>query len=362
MDISTLQSNGLNEQVNLLNAQALKTQLKKLTLSDVNQSKTSEIEEAEVNKLPGSLPEKDSLSYQFNPKEKPTYNFDISAVKIDLNLEFSAENLRKTLNHVIGTENQLLEKNEDNNTDNNQKKENKITPFLNVGLSVDAERIQKKRVSGGNGRVSDVHVRYHSRTLSKEYVNRRLEQIKLQIQRRQQEEVDVRLSIMHRNGYRIVQQRISQRYREDVSLKAELLDKFSTVTNKIAAKQPESTGKFLNTTNKLVQNKRVSGKTVSKFFDVVESYVDKTRKALHSRINKFLNRISKDFNVDEDKLSEMRSTLHNKVDSFFDNVNAVINKLEGEAVKFLEDKNEMAVEENAPAELPENQEVIDQIA
>ena len=107
MTISTLQSIGLSEQINLLNAQVLKTQLKKLNLSDATPGKTGEIKETEVNKLSGSLAEKDSLSFQFNPNEKPTYNFDISAVKIDLNLEFSAENLRNTLNQVIGGENRL---------------------------------------------------------------------------------------------------------------------------------------------------------------------------------------------------------------------------------------------------------------
>ncbi|MFC1563034.1 hypothetical protein ACFL4Z_03185, partial [candidate division KSB1 bacterium] len=348
MDAQTLKSNGLNEQLTLLQSQTLKTQSKKLALSGSKSGEIGGIDNTESKELLGDITGRDSVSLQVNPKVKTTYEFDASAVKIDLNLDFSVENLKKTLNHVIGREKQLMNGNEDSKTDRNQKERSEITPFLNVGLSVEAERIQKNRFSGGTGKIREIHVRHHRYTLSKQYVNRRLENIKLQIQRRQQERADARLDIMYRNGYRIVYRRISQKYHENLSLKAELMYKFSKVANKVAEHQPESTGKFIKTTDKLVQNKKVSGKTVSKFFDVVESYIDKTRKALHKRINKFLNRIAIDFNVDDEKLKEMRTNLHSKVDKFFNNVDSVLDKLEGEAIKFLRDKNENMIDENIP--------------
>jgi len=147
-----------------------------------------------------------------------------------------------------------------------------------------------------------------------------------------------------------------------LSLKAELIDKFTTLTDKINKKQPESTGKFIDTTNKLVQNKRVSGKTVSRFFDAVESYIDKTRNALHKKIDKFLDRIAKDFNVGEDRLDEMRMSLHNKVDGFFDKVDKVLDKLEADAIDFLGDNEGKLIEEKTISEVQENPGTVEQVA
>jgi hypothetical protein len=136
------------------------------------------------------------------------------------------------------------------------------------------------------------------------------------------------------------------KYQEDLSIRAELLNKFDSVTTKVAKQEPESTEKFLDTTNKLVQNEKVSGETVSKFFYVVESYVEKTRNTLHKKIDKFLDKISNDFNVDKEKLNEMRINLHTKVDTFFDNVNNMVDKLEGETLKILGENKSANITEN----------------
>jgi len=362
MPIETLQSSEPQKYVTYLQDGVLRKAPVVMTSDEVKQSYKQSAAKADVMELPASLTNKDRIILKLNPVEKPTYEFDASAVKIDLNLDFSAENLKKVLNNVIGMDKQLPAGNRDGVSKEEQKNGADFTSFLKVDLSVDAERIQKKRVSGGSGRVRDVHVHYRRRTSSRQYENRRLERIRLQIQRRQQESVDARLSIMHRNGFRIVHKRISQRYQEDLSLKAELIDKFTTLTDKVNKKQPESTGKFIDTTNKLVQNKRVSGKTVSRFFDAVESYIDKAKSTLHKKIDKFLDRIAKDFNMSEDKLDEMRTNLHNKVDGFFDKVDKVLDKLEADAIDFLGDNEGKLIEEKTISEVQENPGTVEQVA
>lgn len=261
--------------------------------------------------------------------------FDASAVKLDLTMSFSAENLKKNLTNVLNVQKQLP----DSSKNNDQKKDYidkaEIVPFIAVDLSVKAERVQKEHVGSGNGSVQDIHIRQSRTIVSVNSATYRLDQIKLQIQRRQSEQINAQSSIVHRDGYRIIRQRISQRYREDLSLKAELLDKFSAVAQKVEESKPETTDKFLNTTDKLVQNTNVSGKTISKFFNVVDSYVDKTKQALHGQIDKFMDSISKDFNVNTEKLNEMSAELHSRVDQFFDGVNKMLGSLKDEALKTL---------------------------
>jgi len=353
MVIELSQINEPQKYVAYLQDEILNKALLSMSLHELKQSDESSFNKTIVKEPPISLIKGDKVVLKLNPIEKPTYKFDASVVKIDLNLDFSAENLKKVLNNVTGIDKHLPEGNTDGVSKEEQKNGDGFMSFLKVGLSVDAERVQKKSVSEGKGKARDIHIHYRSRSVSRQYENQRLERIRLQIQRRQQESVDARLSIMHRNGFRIVHKRISQRYQEDLSLKAELIDKFTTLTDKVNEKHPESTGKFIDTTNKLVQNKKVSGKTVSRFFDAVESYIDKTKNTLYKKIDKFLDRIAKDFNVDKDRLNDIRTNLHYKVDSFFDKVDTVLDKLEADAIDFLGEQEEKPVEVTEPAEAPE---------
>ena len=314
----------------------------------------------EKKNIQSAVEEENTVKKKAEPFYKPA--IDISAVQLDLNLEFNAENLKDTLDTIIGKEeNQPISK---ETKENGLKKKKKAEPFLSVDLSVRAERIQKTRVSG-SGKAHEIDIRYRRRAVRKEHSNYRLDNIRMNIRRRQSEAIDARLQVKYRNGYRIVRRKIAQRYREDVSVQANLLRQFDRTTQKVAENKPEDTGKFLKTTDKLVSNKRVTGKTVSRFFDVVESYVDKTRKALHGKIDRFLDKIADNFNVDKEKLNEMKANLHNKVDSFFDNVNNTLDKLEGDALKFIAggtEQKKVEGETEAAGKQPVTPEPVDVVA
>jgi hypothetical protein len=340
-----LQSNG--GQVSFLQSLVFKTfnyqSTKPLTISEnktVAENQVENIAKASQDNLVA-----DKVEYpQTYSDNKP--QLDISAVKLDLNLAFSAENLKENITNILGKEKQLPKNIENGNYDKDKENNKNFPSFINVDLSVQAERVQKTPVSGGNGKVKGVDVYYRKSSIREKNAFYNLEQIKLQVQRRRQEAVEKELNVRYLNGYRIVRQRISMKYQEDLSIRAELLNKFDSVTTKVAKQEPESTEKFLDTTNKLVQNEKVSGETVSKFFDVVESYVEKTRNTLHKKIDKFLDKISNDFNVDKEKLNEMRINLHTKVDTFFDNVNNMVDKLEGETLKILGENKSANITEN----------------
>jgi len=310
------------------------------------------------------LPEKNNLvKLQTSEKQENQYiltagntskGFDSQAIRIDLNLDFTASRLKQTLNQLTERGKQLPGKNKDTSQDKNLTAKKQTSSFLKVDLSVDAKRLQKRRVSGKGRRVPrEVHFYSYNRKTYIEQRNYRLEQIKLRIQRRQMEEQFSRLSIQYRNGYRTIQQSISQRFHEDLSLQAELMKKFDSTAQNVITKQPESTGKFLKTTDKLVKNVKVSGETITKFFDAVESYIDKTKKVLHKKIDKFLDRIQKDFNIEREKLDTIRANLHSKVDKFFDKVDTMLGQLESESLKELEGDEEKVVQENTAEPLPQ---------
>ncbi len=304
--------------------------------------------------IQSAVKEENPVKEKAEPFYKPT--IDISAVQLDLNLEFNAESLKSTLDNIIGKE--------DKKNSGEEGVKNRAQPFLGVALSVRAMSSEKTRVNG-SGRAREIDIRYRRRTVRREHSNYRLDNIRMKIRRRQSEAIDARLQVKYRNGYRVVRRKIAQRYREDVSVQANLLRQFDNTTQKVAENKPEDTGKFLKTTDRLVSNKRVTGKTVAKFFDVVESYVDKTRKALHSKIDRFLDKIAENFNVDKEKLNEMKANLHNKVNSFFDNVNNTLDKLEGDSMSFIAGGTEQKEVEGgiAPAEeQPAETEPVDVVA
>ncbi|MFC1558045.1 hypothetical protein ACFL40_01680 [candidate division KSB1 bacterium] len=315
-------------------------------------------EETPLEKVPEKTVEKNNTDTFTKSIYKPT--IDISAVQLDLNLEFNADSLKSTLDNIIGKEGN---QSSDKKTKGKSVKK-KAEPFLSVGLSANAVGVEMTKVSG-SGKAREIDVRYRRRSVNKESSDYRLDNIRMKISRRRREEVDARLQVRYRNGYRIVRRKIAQRYREDVSVQADLLRQFDNTTQKVAENKPEDTGKFLKTTDRLVSNKKVKAKTVSKFFDVVESYVDKTRKALHSKIDRFLDKIADNFNVDKEKLNEMKANLHNKVDSFFDNVNNTLDKLEGDAISFIAGSTEQKAVEGETAvteEQPAEREPVDVVA
>lgn len=322
MNTNPFRSNGWSVDQHYADLQKIQEQ-KKLT----SEAKRAE-EKTQLEKSQDKNVEKNTADTFVRSKSKP--EIDINAVQLDLNLEFDAESLKDTLDKVIGREKNPP----DGKEANNKVEKKKRKPFLSVNLSVKAKSVEKTKVSG-TGKAREIDVRYRRRRVRRERSEYNLDNVKLNVRRRQREAISARLQIRYRNGYRIVRRRIAQRYHDDVSIQAKLLQQFDNTTQKVAENKPEDTGKFLKTTERLVSNKKVSGKTVSKFFDVVESYVDKTRKALHKKIDQFINTIARNFNIDGERLNEMKNSYHNKVDSFFDNVNNTLDKLEAGALKFI---------------------------
>ncbi len=294
---------------------------------------------------------------QFVSKKKTSDSVEKQKLNINLDLNFSISKLKQNVEKIID---------KDNIQDNGEKK---FTPFLETEIKTAAKKVKKEPVAGnGNGSAADVRVKVTKTSTKHQRSHYRLDKIKLQIQRRQSEKTSAALGVQYRNGYRKVYYKLSQRYSEDVSLNAELLNKFNNVTQDVAQKQPESTEKFLNTTEKLVDNKNVSGKNISRFFDVVDSYVNKAEEALHSRIDTFLDNILKNFDFDPENINRVRERLHNSVDDFFDNVGTAIDMLESGTLESISagesaDKvkapaeNEPVTTEIQPEEQPEDQEI-----
>lgn len=308
-------------------------------------------EEVPVGKIQEKTVEKNNIDTYTKSIYKPT--IDISAVKLDLNLDFNAESIKDTLDSIIGRKEN---KSADRQSEKNTKKKNNAGSFLSVDLSASAKGVEVTKVSGP-GRARSINVHYTKRAVRKEQVEYTADNVKVKVRRRQREAVDDHLQVRYQWGYRTVKRKIEQRYHDDVSVQAQLLKQFDNTSQKVAENKPEDTGRFLKTTDKLVSNKKVTANTVSKFFDVVGSYVDRARSALHSKIDQFLDKIANNFNVDNEKLDEMRANLHNKVDSFFENVDNTLNKLEDGAIDFVQGTPEQKeVEEetaHAPVEEPQ---------
>ena len=209
-----LQSNG--GQVSFLQSLVFKTfnyqSTKPLTISENKPEAENQVENIAKASQDNLVADKVEYPQTYSDNK---LQLDISAVKLDLNLAFSAENLKENITNILGKEKQLQKNIENENSDKDKEnKENneKFPSFINVDLSVQAERVQKTSVSGGNGSVKGIDVYYRKSSIREKNVFYNLEQIKLQVQRRRREAVEKELNVRYLNGYRIVRQRISMKY------------------------------------------------------------------------------------------------------------------------------------------------------
>ena len=236
---------------------------------------------------------------------------------LDLDLSFSPEALQKTLNSLTATA-----------AGSREAAPAPANEILTTGFSADGAQVEKTKISEGNGTVRDINTYEYRKTERRVTSDYRIDRIKLSIQRREREETEARLSVSDRNGYRIVYKRLSQRYQDSLSLRAELLSKFTSGAAAVEKNAPESTGAFIETTGKLAEEPAVTGKTISAFFDAVEAHFDASRAALHAKIDTFLERLTKDLNLSEDEMKQAGKLLHERVDSFFGEVNHILDGME----------------------------------
>jgi len=274
----------------------------------------------------------ESNNRPFIVDEKGVYKLAKGQLNIKLDLEFNEKNVRDFVNKLK----------QDLDSPGGIEKSGELK-IVKADLKVDAQEQTTTKVSGnGRGRVRDVSVRYRrTRYSSVRYRNRQVE-----VALREREQVEARLDVRHRNGYRTVNKNLVQRYSQDVSLKFNSVRKFNNQVSRISRENPEAAGKYLDTTNKLVTNEKVKGETINNFFDVVEGFLNQAEKNLKKKIDEYFLNVEKNFSFDKEQLAEAKKQLYNQVNGFFKKVDKI---LESEEKKALETPpKELAEEIKSP--------------